>query len=436
MGSAVLVLLGPTPWEGPLVAGLAHPGSRVSIARRCLDTADLLASAAAGLGGVALVGADAPRLDADVLDRLRAAGLSVVGVVGAGDDEAARRLARWGAGAVVEVDPDALGTAVRAVAAAVAGSAAPRPATDAPVTPDGTGKDPRPGGAAGRVVAVWGPAGAPGRTSVAVGVADEAARDDIDVLLVDADTWAPSVSVVLGIVDDGAGLASACRRALSGGLDAGGLATLCREVRPGLRVLPGIPRAGRWTEVRGVALAEVLSVARSLVDLVVVDCGFSLEADEELVFDTDAPRRNAATFAALESADLVVAVGGADPVGLVRLVAGLAELDDVVPGADVRVLVTRLRESVAGRRAGAAVCEAVHRHAGVEVSWTVPDDRTAYDAAVRSGSTLAEVASSSPARAALRSVALELSRDLRLPSSGGARRGRPTARAAGLVAHG
>jgi len=414
----VLVLLGPTPWEGPLVAGLAHPASRVAIARRCLDTADLLASAAAGLGGVAVVGADAPRLDADVLDRLRLLGIAVVGVVAAEDQDSARRLERWGAATVVLVERDNLGAAVRAIAAAL-GSVGVEPTVDADES-RATGVEEH----HGRVVAVWGPAGAPGRTSVAVAIADEASRAGIGVLLVDADTWAPSVSVVLGLVDDGAGLASACRRSLGGGLDGDALASLAREVRPGFLVLPGLPRAGRWTEVRSVALTDVVTVARSLVDLVVVDCGFSLEADEELVFDTEVPRRNAATFAALESADLVVAVGSADPVGLVRIVGGLSDLADAVPGADVRVVATRLRESLMGKRGRAGVAEALHRHAGVEYVWCIPDDRAAYDAALRSGSTLAEAAPSSPARLALRGVTVELLRDLGLGESAPGRGGR------------
>ena len=161
-------------------------------------------------------------------------------------------------------------------------------------------------------------------------------------------------------------------------------------------------------------MIEVLRVARSLVDLVVIDCGFSLEADEELVFDTDAPRRNGATFTALESADIVLAVGSADPVGLVRLVNGLADLSDVVPGADRRVLVTRLRESLLGRRGAAAIADALHVHAGLDAVWCVPDDRAAFDAALRSGRTLADVAPGSPARAVLRGVVVELLRDLGL----------------------
>ena len=47
-------------------------------------------------------------------------------------------------------------------------------------------------------------------------------------------------------------------------------------------------------------------MARSCADLVVVDVAAPLETDEELVFDTDAPRRNAAALVSLESADVVL----------------------------------------------------------------------------------------------------------------------------------
>ena len=352
MSDPVLVLLGPTPWEGSLIAGLAHPSSRVTIARRCLDTADLLAATSAGLGRVVIVGADAARLDADVLQRIRILGVGVVAVVTAGDHDSARRMERWGVDSVVHVEPSDLGIAVRAIALAV--DRAVRPEADLEI--DDSSPEER-----GRLVAVWGPAGAPGRTSVALAIADEASRAGVSTLLIDADTWAASVGIVLGLVDDGAGIASACRRALGGALDPAALGELTRQVRHGFLVLPGLPRAGRWTEVRAAAMVELLDVARQIVDLVVVDCGFSLESDEELVFDTEAPRRNAATFASLEAADVVIAVGAGDPVGLVRLVSGLSELADVVPGCDRRLVVTRVREAMLGKRAEAAIADSLLR---------------------------------------------------------------------------
>jgi MinD-like ATPase involved in chromosome partitioning or flagellar assembly len=406
----VLLLLGPSDWEGPLVAGLAHPSSRLHVVRRCLDPADLLAAAEAGLGRVVLLGADAPRVDADVVARVRGLGIAVVGI--ADDDARVERLQRWRVDHVVALDPAAVGVGVRDAVAVLARADTGRRAV-APTDPDGGADDsaaaPR---RLGRVVTVWGAPGAPGRTSVAVAVADEAARAGARALLIDADTWAPSLVVTLALVDDGGGLASACRRALGATLDADALTSLVREVAPGFLVLPGIPRAGRWTEVRPAALTTVLEVARELVDLVVVDCASPIEADEELVFDTDAPRRNAATLVALESADRVLAVGSGDAVGLVRLVTALGDLADTVPGCDRQVVVTRARESVLGRRPAAAVSAALHRHAGVDHVVVVPDDRDAYDAAMRSGRTLAETAPASPARRALRSLALELVRDL------------------------
>jgi MinD-like ATPase involved in chromosome partitioning or flagellar assembly len=408
-GDPVLVLLGPTDWEGQFVAGLAHPASRLSVARRCLDTADLLAAAHAGIGRAVVLGADSVRLDADVVDRVRAAAGMVVGVVTAGDESAARRLRHWGVDVVVHVDAADVGAAVREVARAVEHSSLVAvPTFD--VTAAATVGD-------GRIVTVWGPSGAPGRTSVAIALADEAARDGVRTLLVDADTWAPSVSAVLGIVDDGAGLASACRRALAGSLDGVSLAALCRELRDDLLVLPGIPRAGRWTEVRAAALTDVLEVARGLAQLIVVDCAAPIESDEELVYDTEAPRRNAATFTALDKADAVVVVGTCTPHDTIRLVTGLSDLRAHSRDVERYVVVTRVRESLLGRRPSAAIAEALHRHAGVDHVWCVPDDPAAYDEALLTGRTLADVAPGSAARRMLRGLTRELVRTLELPQS-------------------
>jgi len=56
-------------------------------------------------------------------------------------------------------------------------------------------------------------------------------------------------------------------------------------VTPRLRVLTGIPKAERWPELRAPAVEHVLGLARRLARFTVLDCGFSLEDDEELSFD-------------------------------------------------------------------------------------------------------------------------------------------------------
>jgi MinD-like ATPase involved in chromosome partitioning or flagellar assembly len=261
----------------------------------------------------------------------------------------------------------------------------------------------------GQVIAVWGPTGAPGRTSVAVGLAAELAELGMPTLLVDADVYGGAVAQLLGLLDEAPGIAAACRLANNGTLDLGGLAELALQVRPSLRVLTGIARAERWPELRPAAFEAVLALARSLVAVVVVDCSFCLERDEELAYDTMAPRRNGATLAALDHADVVVAVTAGDPVGLQRFVRGLAELREVLPGASPVTVVTRVRPGVVGGGdPQAEIAAALERYAGVTDVRFVPHDQAAFDTAVAAGRTLAEIAPGSPARLALQAVAAGL----------------------------
>jgi MinD-like ATPase involved in chromosome partitioning or flagellar assembly len=213
---------------------------------------------------------------------------------------------------------------------------------------------------------------------------------------------------VLGVLDESPGLAAACRQATAGRLDPEALAALCWQVRPSLRLLTGIPRAERWTELRPPALASVLTAARGLADFVVVDCGFCLEADEELSFDSLAPRRNGATLAILDAADLVLAVGAADPVGLQRLARGLIELRDAEVTATSWVLLNKVRSSVAPGDSSAEVTGALRRFTGRVPAALLPDDHEAVDAALAAGKTLSEVRPASPLRRAFVELAAGL----------------------------
>jgi Flp pilus assembly CpaE family ATPase len=173
-------------------------------------------------------------------------------------------------------------------------------------------------------------------------------------------------------------------------------------------VLTGIARAARWPELRPSALRQVWELCRRLARWTVVDCGFALEQDEELSYDTAAPRRNGATLETLQAADVVLAVGAADPVGVQRLVRGLSELHEAVPGVRARVVLNRLRASVVGSRPEAQLSAALEQHAGVADVAFVPYDPAALDAALLQGRVLAEVAASSPARVAFAALAAEL----------------------------
>lgn len=418
----VLTAVTDAGWEEDLVAALGRRDRGVTVVRRCVDVADLLAAAAAGTGRAVVLSADLRRLDRDVLSRLAASRVAVVGLVEPGDDGAERRLRQLGVLHVLPADaePDAVAEAL-----VLAAARAPMPVAGAPGDPRSAlpllgdpDESAVPLLGSGQVVAVWGPTGAPGRTTVAVGLADEAARLGVSTLLVDADPYGGVVAQVLGVLDESPGLAAAARLDNQGGLDVPALARLARGLGPTLRLLSGISRADRWPEMRPDAVRGVLDRARSLASLVVVDCGFCLEQDEELSYDTMAPRRNGATLAALETADVVLAVGAADPIGIHRLVRGLADLRDAVPSCGPRVLVNKLRRGVVPGEPGREVTSALQRFAGVDDVDLLPYDRVGLDRALSVGRTLAETVPTSPLRKALVPIAARLI-GARLPAEAG-----------------
>lgn len=411
----VLTAVSGAPWESDLVAALERGDLGVAVVRRCVDLADLLATATTGTARAVLLSADLRRLDREALTRLDGCGVAVVGLVPPDDEAAERRLRQLGVRTVLSSD-----SSPADISEAVLRAVGPRSDTqvlglgeaadplaalpELPAVPDEP--DAPPG--AGRLVAVWGPTGAPGRTTVAVGLASEIAAAGRQTLLVDADVYGGVVAQVLGLLDEAPGLAAACRLANAGSLDVPALAGLVRRITPCLSVLSGIARADRWPELRPSALEVVLALARTLAPVTVVDCAFGLEQDEELSYDTAAPRRNGATLTVLERADTVLAVGSADPVGLQRLVRGLAELKEAVPGVQPRVVVNRLRGSAVPGDASVEVTAALGRYAGVQDITFVPLDMPALDTALATGRTLNETAPSSPARLALAGLAAGL----------------------------
>jgi MinD-like ATPase involved in chromosome partitioning or flagellar assembly len=240
---------------------------------------------------------------------------------------------------------------------------------------------------------------------MAVNIAGELAADGKSVLLVDADSYGASVGAVLGLLDEAAGLAQACRLADQGLLDSESLLRVAVPVtlKTGtFYVLTGITRSDRWTELRASALGLVLERAKEVAEVVVVDTGFCLEADEELSFDTMAPRRNVATLRSLELADKVFAVGSADSIGVPRLVRGLAELDAAVPGIEAEIVLNKVRASAVGRSPERQLREAWERYGpATAITAFLPADPAAADAALLSGSLLLEAAPDSRLRAGI-----------------------------------
>jgi MinD-like ATPase involved in chromosome partitioning or flagellar assembly len=255
----------------------------------------------------------------------------------------------------------------------------PPPGHEQPVGVDGTAPS-----ADGRVVAVWGPAGAPGRSTVAAAVAAELARRGRRTVLVDADPYGGSIGQQLGVMDEVSGLLAAARLATAGQLE-DRFATVQRGLDSRLSVVTGLPRPDRWTEVRAGTVEHVLELGRTVGD-VVVDTGFSLEGDP--AGELTGRGRNQLTLGALEVADEVVVVGCADPVGLSRLARGLVDLREVVGQTPVHVVVNRMRPTLGwSEKEVAGMVGGFTRLAGLHF---LPDDRATVDRALVAGRTLVE----------------------------------------------
>ena len=372
----ILVVAAGAAWESQvleLVAG--RPG--LVVLRRCVDVDDLLAAGSSGQADAALVALEAPGLDRAAVDLLHRHQVRVVAVAGGGGSDLGQtRAAGVGVDALAD-DHDLPRVLDLLESDDRCDDGADTPADhlledDVPALPT-----------SGRVLAVWGPAGAPGRTLLATGLSTALAGRGLRTTLVDADPYAASVAQQLGVLDEVSGLLSAARLTGPGALEAR-FGSVQRAWGDHLTVVTGLPRPDRWVEVRAGVVEHLLEVARTH-GLVVVDTGFSLEDDPggDLV---TRPARNQLTLGALDVADEVVVVGSADPVGLTRLARGLVELRERRPGVPLRVVVNRMRPGLGwSERDIVGMLEGFARLGGVHF---LPDDRAAADRALLTGGAL------------------------------------------------
>jgi MinD-like ATPase involved in chromosome partitioning or flagellar assembly len=378
----VLVVAAGAAWESPVLELIGARAGMV-VLKRCVDVDELLATSSAGQADAAVVALDAPGLDPTAVDVLHRHQVRVI-AVGPDSESARLRSARVGIDVLVTHDdldrlPDVLEAEVDGPTSAL------QPAAD----------DLRSEPAdRGRVVVVWGPAGAPGRTTVAVALAALLAGRGRRTTLVDADPYGGSIAQHLGVLDEASGLLSAARLTAEGALEER-LGGIQRLVGDRLAVVTGLPRGERWVEVRAGVVEHLLEVAAGQGP-VVVDTGFSLEDDP--AGDLGArPGRNQLTLGALDVADDVLVVGTADPVGLSRLARGLVDLRERQAAAPVRVVVNRMRPGLGwSERDVRGMVEGFARLAGVHF---LPDDRAAADRALTTGGSAADDGDSELGRA-------------------------------------
>lgn len=360
---AAVTVAGDPEQEASFAADLAGDAN-IDLVLRCVDRTELIAvMRSGGIDVVVLIGVPG-WLDPQTTYEVVNCGAALVGLTD--DETAGARLHRLG------------GVALPASARTSDVLAAAANEFEAPLQ-----IAPRPKEGAGRFIAVWGPKGAPGRTSIAIELAATIALADPATILLDADPYGGDVLQLLGVVEELPSLVWATRMAEKGELDPGSLLIeLRRAGRRGPVFLPGLPRPELWAEVSDYGWRRVIEIARDTFDFVIADTGFCIEP-ESAGFAGTTGGRNALARTALAEADHVVAVCKADPVGVRSFLWAFDQLEELVDPTSIMVLLNRGHPTCT-RQAG----ETIDRHLGKRVRAVVADKPADFRRAVAAGETV------------------------------------------------
>ena len=358
----MVTLAGDPEREADLAPRLATEPS-LDLYLRCVDRVELLAAMRSGaIDSIVAVGAPS-WFDAEAAAEAGRGGIRVVGIA----DNSLETEALQQRGASVLNAHATVGEIVDACRLANPASMPPTIATES-----------RPG----RVVAVWGPKGAPGRTTIAIELSHALAETAEGTVLMDADPYGGDVLQMLGVVEELPTVVWAAAAAASADGRSGFIANLRRVGRHGPLLVPGLPRADLWPEVSDYGYAELIKLLAGQTRFLVVDIGFCFESQGSF---SGPDGRNAMALATLERADRVIAVCRGDVVGIKNFIWSFESLRNHVDEERVSIVLNRVRGE--GRELG----ELLFRHTGLRPTVLIPDLPTDCSKAVEQGKAIHEV---------------------------------------------
>lgn len=253
-----------------------------------------------------------------------------------------------------------------------------------------------------KLITFWSAPGSVGKSTLAAAAASELAHSGKSVLLVDADTYSPSLALQLGLSEHPAGLAAACRLVSQQRFTAAELERLSALLPCGngtLRLLTGLSSAARWPEVSAEIFDELLMIAAENYDYLVLDVAAAHEQD---LFSNSSPvNRNCVTRWALQYSDQIVAVCGADPVAISRFLDAFVSLGELNIRGEILCVVNRVRNSALGPSAKQQISQTLNRLVNVQVSVFIPEDQSVVDSALRGGYSIDLAKRSAQSRQAL-----------------------------------
>ena len=335
-----VVILADQRYEAPIIQAIQSRADALAIVRRCADLAEVIAAARAGVADLAVIDGADPDLTAEAVGALREAGMEVVALA-----QHAERLRLSALGVASVAAPASPEQVVNSLIAAT------RTRRSQPAT--ASSPPPPPPTSAGSVLAVWGTSGAPGRTTLAAGIATMLAAR-APTILIDADTSNPTVSHLLGLPVHASGLSVLARAASRGALTPEDLVGACARRSEGLRIVTGLVTPHRWREVSRTSIEAIIAAARLCARYSVIDL-----AATSLEKASRGANRDDVALGVLARADRLVVVARGDIVGVNRLSFLARWWEEHGRDIPVDVIVNRVTSDAIGPRPVAALQAAI-----------------------------------------------------------------------------
>lgn len=300
-----IVAIGQTPWEAQFVSGLTHPMTGLKVQRRCVDALDVLAVTKVLSCDVVIISDHTLRVSQEFVAAINNQKIRLIALTQ--NTESFKKLGKV---ECVLIDANNPLAAISTLAALVRVNKATPPIDVQPT---------------GELIFVGGFGGGTGKSRLAMEVAYQLSTNKKRTLLVDADTYGPSLLQLFGLPISTPGFLEICRKVERKSNEQGLIHESSIQLADNLNLIPGLVKSSRWIDLRQPALKDFWELCLSEFDYVVVDSGPVLEAEQLLTIETGLPKRNLVSVSALSQAKKVLLTARRDPISITRLIKGISE---------------------------------------------------------------------------------------------------------------
>jgi MinD-like ATPase involved in chromosome partitioning or flagellar assembly len=255
----------------------------------------------------------------------------------------------------------------------------------------------------GLSIAVWGPTGAPGRTTVATSLASLMAGRGLRVVVIDADSRSGAIAPALGLLDEVPGFIASCRLADRGQLTPEDLRRLAHRYEQGgvsVDVLTGVTSGRHYPAVTSDTVAEVLEMAKSMWEVVIIDTGSDVASAGR-----EPQASELAATTSLVVSDEAIALCQATPVGVARFARVIEDATTLRRGKPFPVVLNGVDPARRSLSDDATLREALRRFAGVSTLQVLARDAAACRQAEMLGVSVADCVPGSAFVSGLKAVA-------------------------------